>query len=216
MPETAIGFFADVGGSYFLSRLRDKIGIYLVLTGNRLKGKDVKRTGIATHYMDSSVLGDFEKKLFENKNKSIEDILSQFDEKITDEFDTKKILANFNESRLEKIIENLEKENSDWSKQQLKLLSKMSPSSLKVAIKQLEVGLNKSLKECLEMEYQLCLRFCSKNDFSEGVRAVLIDRGDKPKWSPASLNDIDDKLIDWYFKPLSEDDKLILPNSSKL
>ncbi len=216
MPETAIGFFADVGGSYFLSRLRDKIGIYLVLTGNRLKGKDVKRTGIATHYMDSSVLGDFEKKLFENKNESIEEILSQFDEKITDEFDTRKILANFNESRLEKIIENLEKENSDWSKQQLKLLSKMSPSSLKVAIKQLEVGLNKSLKECLEMEYQLCLRFCSKNDFSEGVRAVLIDRGDKPKWSPANLNEIDDKLIDWYFKPLPEDDKLILPNSSKL
>ena len=216
MPETAIGFFADVGGSYFLSRLKDKIGIYLVLTGNRLKGKDVKRTGIATHYMNSKVLSDFEQKLFENKNNSIEELLNAFDEKITDEFDTRKILANFNESRLEKIIENLEKENSDWSKQQLKLLSKMSPSSLKVAIRQLEIGSNKSLKDCLEMEYQLCLRFCKKNDFPEGVRAVLIDRGDTPKWSPASFKEIDDKLIDWYFKSLPEDDKLILTNPSKL
>ena len=216
MPETAIGFFADVGGSYFLSRLKDKIGIYLVLTGNRLKGKDVKRTGIATHYMDSKVLSDFEAQLYENKHLSVEDLLKKYDEKIADDFDSSKILANFNESSLEKIMYNLEKDGSEWSKQQLKLLNKMSPSSLKVAIKQLELGFNKSLKECLEMEYQLCLRFCTKCDFSEGVRAVLIDRGDTPKWSPDKISDVNQNLVDWYFNALPEDDKLILTNPSKL
>ncbi len=63
MPETAIGFFADVGGSYFLSRLRDHIGLYLVLTGNRVKGQDNKRVGIATHFVSQSNLANLEKEL---------------------------------------------------------------------------------------------------------------------------------------------------------
>ena len=216
MPETAIGFFADVGGSYFLSRLRDKIGIYLVLTGNRLKGKDVKRTGIATHYMDSKVLTVFEQELYENNSQSVEDLIKKYDEKVSDDFDSSKILANFNETKLEKIISNLEKDSSDWSKQQLKLINKMSPTSLKVAVRQLELGLTKNLKECFEMEYQLGLRFVVGNDFLEGVRAVLIDRGDKPKWKPASISEVDDQTVNWFFTPLPEDEKLILENTSKL
>ena len=217
MPETAIGFFADVGGSYFLSRLRDKIGIYLVLTGNRLKSKDVKRTGIATHYMDSKVLANFEKELYEmNAQSVLEDLLRKYDEKIVDEFDASKILANFNESKLENIISNLEKDASDWSKQQLKLLGKMSPTSLKIAIRQLELGHNMSLKECFEMEYRMGLRFTLESDFSEGVRAVLIDRGDTPKWKPATISEVDDKKIEWYFKALPDDEQLVLGNNSKL
>lgn len=118
---------------------------------------------------------------------------------------------------MEEILSNLEKDGSDWAKQQLKLMAKMSPTSLKVAIRQMREGARKNLKECLEMEYQLCLRFTSQNDFMEGVRTVLIDRGDTPKWKPDSYQKIDDSLVDWYFKPLPEDEKLVLPEiSSKL
>jgi 3-hydroxyisobutyryl-CoA hydrolase len=117
---------------------------------------------------------------------------------------------------LEAIICNLEKENSDWSKQQLKLIHKMSPTSLKVAIRQLELGANMSLKECLHMEYQLCLRFTRANDFSEGVRALLVDKGDKPKWKPVTYQEVTNEMIDWYFKPLESDVKLVLENESKL
>jgi hypothetical protein len=108
----------------------------------------------------------------------------------------------------------LEKDGSDWAKQQLKLMTKMSPTSLKVAIKQMDFGARKSLRECLEMEYQLCLRFTSQHDFMEGVRALLIDRGDTPKWKPDSHSKIDDAMIEWYFKPLPEDEKLELPDFS--
>ncbi len=215
MPETAIGFFADVGGSYFLSRLRDKIGIYLVLTGNRLKGQDVKLTGIATHFVNSNNLASLENALYETNNLNLpklEEILNKFNENLTTQFDTTKILRNFNESSLEAIIGNLEKENSDWSKQQLKLINKMSPTSLKVAIKQLELGAKMSLRECLQMEYQLCLRFTKANDFSEGVRALLVDKGDKPKWKPATYQEVSKEIVDWYFKPLEDDDKLVLEN----
>jgi 3-hydroxyisobutyryl-CoA hydrolase len=219
MPETAIGFFADVGGSYFLPRLKDNIGIFLVLTGNRLKGKDVKLTGIATHYLDSTKLANLERELFDSTElnaQQVDNILSKFNEGLSGEFDSSKIARNFTESSLEKIYANLEKENSEWSKQQLKLLNKMSPTALKIAIRQLEEGSKKSLKECLEMEYQLCHRFTSANDFFEGVRCVLIDKGDKPQWKPQAYKEVTNEMVDWYFNPLKSDDKLILQEYSKL
>lgn len=101
MPETAIGFFADVGGSYFLSRLRDNIGLYLVLTGHRLKGEDVKRCGIATHYLPSTRLAELEQRLFELKSdgsnsfKAVDDLISSMSQQVQGEFDTSRITANF-------------------------------------------------------------------------------------------------------------------------
>lgn len=209
MPETAIGFFGDVGGSYFLSRIRDHVGLYLVLTGNRLKGKDVTRVGIATHYTSLAKLPELEQSLYNENDltpQKVYAILNKYNEEIPDSFDTSKISKIFSSDSIEQIIENLEKDNSDWSKQQLSLLSKMSPSSLKVSVRQLQLGHEKDLKDCLKMEYNLCSKFITKNDFSEGVRAVLIDKGSKPKWDPATVRDIDEKLLNWYFEPAADDE----------
>ncbi len=143
MPETAIGFFADVGGSYFLSRLRDHIGLYLVLTGNRVKGQDNKRVGIATHFVSQSNLANLEKELASSNSlddSKIKNILDGFDEAIEGEYPSAMISQVFQASNLEEIYERLEKDNSEWAHQQIKLLNKMSPTSLKVAIKQLNIG----------------------------------------------------------------------------
>jgi len=143
MPETAIGFFADVGGSYFLSRLKDYIGLYLVLTGNRVRGQDNKRVGIATHFVSQNNLVDLEKELCTSNcldDSKIQSILNGFDEKVERDYDSAKIGKIFNASNLEEIYASLEKDNSEWSQQQIKLLNKMSPTSLKVAIKQLNIG----------------------------------------------------------------------------
>lgn len=190
-----------------MSRLRENMGLFLVLTGNRLKGKDVKRVGIATHYTSLANLTEFEKTLCETNNltdESVESILNKYNQTITDHYDTSKIAKLFAENSIEKIYENLEKDATDWSKQQLTLLNKMSPSSLKVAIKQLSLGKTKSLKECLQMEYNLCSKFLEKSDFSEGVRAILIERGSKPNWKPASFKDLDENTLNWYFEPVNE------------
>jgi 3-hydroxyisobutyryl-CoA hydrolase len=220
MPETAIGFFADVGGSHFMSRLKDSLGLYLVLTGSRLKGPDVRRTGIATHYVTSSNLSSLENKLYEANNlneKQIDAIINSFDEKVSGEYDTTRISKIFNESSLERIIKKLEEDNSDWAKQQLKLLEKMSPTSLKVSIKQLELGSKKTLKECFEMEYRIAQKFAIKSDFLEGVRALLVDKCGKPSWNPADYKEIDDKYVNWYFEFDSElDNDLFKTNGSKL
>jgi len=205
MPETAIGFFPDVGGSYFMSRLSENLGLFLSLTGNRLKGKDVKRVGIATHYTSLANLTNIEKSLCETTNltaESVETILNKYNENVADQFDTSKLSKLFDEDSIEKIFANLEKDATDWSKQQLTLLRKMSPSSLKVTLKQMRLGKTKNLKECLQMEFNLCSKFLEKNDFSEGVRAVLIERGSTPQWQPASFKDIDENTLNWYFEPV--------------
>ena len=207
MPETAIGFFPDVGGSYFMSRLGENMGLFLSLTGNRLKGKDVKRVGIATHYTSLANLAEIEKSLCETNNLTdvaVETILNSYNENIVDKFDTSKVSKLFSEDSIEKIYENLEKDGTDWSNQQLALLNKMSPSSLKVTLKQMSLGKSKSLKECLQMEYNLCSKFLDKNDFSEGVRAVLLERGSKPQWKPSSIKEISETSLNWYFEPVAE------------
>lgn len=97
-PEAAIGFFADIGASYFLPRLKHNIGLYLVLTGHRLNGKDVKKCGIATHYINSTRLKDLKDAIF-NLNDStpekIANLLNTLTEKVDDNFDLSLIEANF-------------------------------------------------------------------------------------------------------------------------
>ncbi len=201
--------------------MKSHLGLFLVLTGSRLKGADVRKAGIATHYMSSQNILNLEKRLYESNDldpQKIEQIVNSFDEKLTGEYDTTRIGKIFNADSLEQIVVNLEQDNSDWAKQQLKSMEKMSPLSLKIAVRQMREGSGKaSLKECLEMEFLLAQKFARKSDFSEGVRALLVDKGDKPKWNPNNFRDIDSGLVDWYFKfdePNFE--KLFVANGSKL
>lgn len=216
MPETAIGFFADVGGSYFLSRLQHNLGIYLVLTGNRIKGQDNKRVGIATHFVSKENLASLETKLYETpqlNDSKVANIISNFDEAVAGEYSSDKISEVFGAPTVEEIISRLEKENTDWSAQQLILLNKMSPLSLKIAIEQLNKGSQMNLKKCLEMEYVLGQRFMEDSDFFEGVRAVLVNKGDKPTWNPQTVGEVTSERVDWFFKDLPSDEQITLENT---
>jgi 3-hydroxyisobutyryl-CoA hydrolase len=215
MPETAIGFFVDVGGSHFLPRLKDNLGLYLGLTGNRLKGQDMRNIGLVTHFVPSDKLDALENDFFNASDLStdaVDAILKRHDQPVTEEFDTSQINRCFSAKSLKEILENLEKENTEWSKQQLKTLSRMSLRSLKITIRQLELGSAKSLKECLEMDYQLGWRFAKNPDCVEGVRAMLVDKDNRPRWNPATHQEVDKKMVDWYFEPtFPDEDKLVLP-----
>lgn len=104
------------------------------------------------------------------------------------------------------IFENLRAENSEWSKEQLKTLSKMSPTSLKVTFKQLENGGKMKFDEVFTMEYRLAQRFLEDHDFFEGCRAILIDKDRNPKWVPERVEDVTDAVVERYFAPLGRDD----------
>lgn len=213
MPETQIGLFPDVGGSYFLPRLGGKLGLYLALTGVRLKGADVYKAGIATHYVNSDCLADLESALMQCANESdINQTLKKFSAPSDSEFalkkDMDKINACFAGSTMEEIYANLEKDGSQWAKDTQKLLCQMSPTSLKITIKQLENGAKMNLLECLEMEYRMASHCLANKDFYEGVRALLIDKDKSPKWNPARIEDVSDALVNSHFEKLPAHEEL--------
>lgn len=219
MPETTIGLFSDVGGSHFLSRLGGKLGLYLAITGHRLRGIDCLKAGIATHYCESSKLPELEKELLECKNpatdiKEILDRSTKAHKVEQHQFNLaphlKQIENCFSAPTVEEIVARLKADGSDWAVKNLEILSKVSPTSCKVIKKELEEGATKSLQECLMMEYRLGSHFCDRMEFYEGVRALLIDKDQKPKWNPPTLEEVTQELVDYHFAPLSPEEELKL------
>ncbi|GAB0092470.1 3-hydroxyisobutyryl-CoA hydrolase, mitochondrial [Sergentomyia squamirostris] len=213
MPETGIGLFPDVGGGYFLPRLRGKLGYYLGLTGFRLKGRDVEKSGVATHFCESAKIPELEAALCKCSNdQQVAETLSKFCPKDSSDFSLAKHLNQIDEcfsgATVEEIIERLKKDNSEWAQNTLKTLSKMSPLALKVTKKQLDLGAKMTLPEDLGMEYHMGARHVEKSDFKEGVRAMLVDRDNQPKWNPPTLEQVTDEHVDALFKPMGDDLKL--------
>ncbi|XP_063788297.1 3-hydroxyisobutyryl-CoA hydrolase, mitochondrial [Pseudophryne corroboree] len=217
MPETAIGLFPDVGGGYFLPRLHGKIGLYIALTGLRLKGRDVHKAGIATHFVESKKIPALEKDIATLRSPSKEDVAdvlhTYHTESVAGE-DKPFVLAEhldkinrlFSANSVEEIFENLKRDGSPFALQQLQTLSKMSPTSLKMTFRQLESGSSLSLQEVLTMEYRLSQACMKGHDFYEGVRAVLIEKDQNPKWKPERLEDVTKEYLDACFASLGSND----------
>ncbi|CAG8653964.1 7404_t:CDS:2 [Acaulospora morrowiae] len=225
MPEAKIGFFPDVGGSFFLPRMDGEVGTYLALTGARLSGLDVFFSGIATHYVPSYRLPLLEVRLSELEsddheiiNAAIEEFVAECDEKhiysLGGEI-RKSIDRCFNKDTVEEIIDALEKENTDWSKKTIETISLMSPTSLKVTLMELRRGKKMVITDCFKMEYGLAQKFLEKSDFKTGVKAVLIDKiKEKPKWDPSTLKDITLQDIENYYFSDSNSKLELLKNIS--
>ena len=226
MPETTIGFFPDVGGSFFLPRLEGKIGTYLALTSERLIGVNAFYAGVATHYIDSSSLSSLTARLAELEFKDYEDMhsrlatiaatLAEFDTGLP--HDEPMLLAGelrkaidrcFDHQEMEAIIRALKDEEKDtklpkhirdWATSTLKTLSERSPTSLKVTLKQMELGRKWSIGEAFKNEYHIAGNFMSHPDFGSGVSARLINKpATKPTWNPPSLQDVTKKDVDHFF-----------------
>uniref|UniRef100_UPI00358DF34B 3-hydroxyisobutyryl-CoA hydrolase, mitochondrial n=1 Tax=Myxine glutinosa TaxID=7769 RepID=UPI00358DF34B len=215
MPETAIGLFPDVGGGYFLPRLQGKLGLYLALTGFQLKGKDVQHAGVATHFVESAQLPSLEKDLISLSSPSFQDVADLIDSYHsmsktgrTDSFvlaeQMEKINCLFSASTMEEIMSNLEKDGSAWSQKQLQTLRKMSPTSLKITLRQLQDGASREITASFVMEYRMSQACMRGHDFFEGVRAVLVDRDSSPRWKPEKLEEVTPDIVDSHFEPLGD------------
>lgn len=211
MPETTIGFFPDVGGTHFLSRCPDAMGLYLGLTGDKINAKDAYALGLVTHYTSSTTLPAFEETLIETQWH--DDPFQQIDELLQNIHQhpgayplkaKEKIIEHcFGQPDVNNIITTLKATNDDWAQHCANQLSQKSPTSLKVTHKQIILGKDLDLKKGLEMEYRLSQSFMNENEFFEGVRALLIDKDQKPKWHPAKLEDISAQKVETYFNPLN-------------
>lgn len=218
MPETAIGLFPDVGGSFFLPKLQGQLGTYLSLTGERLKGYDVHFAGVATHYVSSDKISELEKNLTGMENPKLKSILQMVEAyhrnsvpSLDKDFSVGPYLETinrcFDKDSVEEIITALEQEESEWAKSTVDIINKMSPISLKVTLKQLREGAKlRTLFECLTMEYRLSQRFMEDKDFYEGIRATLIDKDNNPRWTPDTLQAVTDEKVESYFASLGDDE----------
>lgn len=176
MPETAIGLFCDVGSSHILSKMENHLGVMLGLTGVRLKGSDVAKIGIATHYVNSSEIKILKTKLIEDIREP-EIILKENTEnldnfKFSMEPFLEKINLIFSNEKVESILDALNEDNSEWAQGILKTLKEVSPTALKITRKEILNGKNLNLDECLKMEYRLayrCVEAKYSTDFYEGL-----------------------------------------------
>ncbi|XP_038045845.1 3-hydroxyisobutyryl-CoA hydrolase, mitochondrial-like [Patiria miniata] len=220
MPETAIGLFPDVGGGYFLPRLRGKLGLFLALTGYRLKGREVQLAGVATHFVESNRITELEDRLLALPSPSQSDIVQLLDRYQSESqlgadkpFSLESHMDNINRlfsgSSVEEILQALETDGSEWAIKQLEILKKMSPTSMKITHRQLTLGANMSLQEVLPMELRIAHGCVRGNDFYEGVRSVLVERDNNPQWNPNTVEGVTEDILDDHFRHLG-DKELVL------
>ncbi|KAK9410815.1 3-hydroxyisobutyryl-CoA hydrolase mitochondrial-like [Crotalus adamanteus] len=217
MPEVGIGLFPDVGGGYFLPRLPERLGFFLGLTGFRLRGRDVHKAGIATHFVEAEKIAALEKDLIElisPTKANVADVLDSYHKECKLDQEKEFILGEhmdkinslFSANSMEEIVQNLKKDGSPFALDQLRTIAKMSPTSLKIAFRQLKEGASLNLQDVFTMEYRLSQACMRGHDFYEGVRAVLIDKDQSPKWKPAVLGEVTDEFLDSCFKSLGSND----------
>ena len=210
MPETGIGLFPDVGGGWYLSRLEGRVGPFLALTGARLDGAECLAIGLATHYLSAEALGEAKARICEDPDR-IEGILGQLSVKPPEA----RILGNlatinrlFASDRYEDILATLEADGSDWALKELVTLGTKSPQTCKVALRELAIGGGlESFAENMRQEYRIGSRVLVRHDFIEGVRAVIVDKDNAPKWNPATPEDVTDALLDEIFAALPADEE---------
>lgn len=215
MPETGIGLFPDVGGGWFLPRLKGELGTWLALTGARLKGADVVAAQIATHFVPSELISNLKAQLRVAELSSdaaemlatILDDLSQPVSAGSFEAHLATIDRCFAGDRAEGIMEALRAEDDPWAGAQAETLLTKSPETVKVALRQLREGAKMAtFGDNMRMEYRIGWRKVQSHDFQEGVRAVIIDKDNAPVWAPAELEQVSDGAVAAYFASLGEDE----------
>ena len=209
MPETGIGLFPDVGGSFYLARLAHRIGQFLVLTGARLDGSECLWTGLATHYLPAAALAEAKDRISHGHEPGgVLTALAATPPPARIEANASSIAKHFATDRLEDIAASLEADDSEWAAKERAAIAPKAPLSSKVALRQLVEGAALSdFAAIMAMEYRVASRLIYRPDFTEGVRALIIDKDNVPKWDPATAADVDDALVDSIFAPLPADEE---------
>jgi enoyl-CoA hydratase len=209
MPETGIGLFPDVGGGWYLSRMPDHLGLWLALTGARIKAADCELLGIATDFVESARVAELKAAILLDPD-GVETLLTEFEADagrppIAAHQD--EIARIFGASSVEAIVGGLEAAGSDWALEQLKTLATKSPQTLKVAFRQLQLGrAATTFADNMAMEYRIGARVVQRHDFLEGVRAVIVDKDNAPKWDPPTLEAVSEELLDGIFASLPSEE----------
>lgn len=204
MPETGIGLFPDVGGGWYLSRLQGRLGQFLALTGARLDGSESLWAGLATHYLPADRLAEAKARIAAgHEPQGVLAALAVTPPEPRIAANAALIAKHFASDRLEDIVASLEADDSEWAAKELATLRGKSPQACKVSLRQLaEAAKLDSFADNMALEYRIAARTLMLPDFAEGVRALLVDKDNAPKWNPATPEGVTDELLDTIFASL--------------
>jgi len=208
MPETGIGFFPDVGGGYFLPRCPGEIGMYLGLTGARLKAADCLYAGLVTHRTTTDQVAVVKSALVDADYGAdvfgeVDTILAGFNADMGEPglaADRDQIDRTFSGESVAAILDALKRSDSAFAQNCVEMLSTKSPTALCVAFEQIRLGRGMTLAEVLNMEFRLSQRMVCKPDLFEGVRAVIVDKDHAPKWQFGDVGQVDPRAVAEYFE----------------
>jgi len=212
MPEVGIGFFPDVGATWFLPRMPGELGTWAGLTGERMKTADALAAGIATHHVRSERFADLTDALCANV--PVDAILAAFAEPPGPATVCRATVDRlFAGDRVEDILDRLDAAtgaNAEWAKATSAGIRTKSPLSVKLALAQVRRGQHWSFEDGMRAEFRIVSRIAYGHDFYEGVRAVIVDKDNAPRWQPATLGDVTNSDVERHFAPLGADE-LVLP-----
>jgi enoyl-CoA hydratase len=194
MPETAIGFFPDVGATYFLPRMPGALGFYCGLTGARCEGADAVHTGFATHFVPRACFPELCRALVCDGVA----VLAEFARELPPfglAPHRPAIDRCFGAGSVPEITRRLQAEGTEWAGQALDAMRGMSPSALCWSFENLRRGANRTLRQCFEAELALARVVAFHHEFVEGVRAMVVDKDRMPMWQPARIEDVDPSAI---------------------
>jgi len=212
MPEVNIGFFPDIGATWFLPRLPGEYGAYCALSGERLRADDAVASGVATHRIPSARFAELLDGLCGDV--PVDAMLNAFAVPSSGgPFAARRgtIDKAFDASSVEIVLQNLDvataagEPGSDWAAATAKTVRTRSPTSLKIALAQVRRGQIMSFEECMRTEFRIVSRIVYGKDFYEGVRALIIDKDNAPKWRPAALGDVTAADVERYFAPVTHE-----------
>jgi enoyl-CoA hydratase len=215
MPETGIGLFPDVGGSFFLQGCPGEIGMYVALTGERLKGPDCVYARIATDFVPSARLGELIQALSDSDledSTAVSVEITRFAapaEAAPLALHRAIIDRAFSGASVEAILARLDAEPEPWAQATAKVMRTKSPTSLKITYRQIREGKNRKFDDCMQTEWRMVNRVILGHDFYEGARAQVVDKDRDPKWQPAILEEVSTAAVDAYFAPLPDGDLVL-------
>lgn len=207
MPEVGIGLFPDIGASFFLQRCPGLLGLFLALTGTRLRIADCCYARLIDYYVPSNQLVEVVQALCTSDlpidaNDTLAHLIESFS--VTPDsapLQTHQFLIDgvFSQDSVEDMLSILKRDDGQWTQVIVEHLIQKSPLSLAVTCQAMKRVQGESLSVCLQQDFILGQSFIHGHDLYEGIRAVLIDKDMKPKWQPAQLSDCTNEMVDAYF-----------------
>ncbi len=214
MPEVNIGLFPDVGGGYFLNRTPGEIGSYLGLTGEVIGAADAIYANLADVFIPTSELDNLMSLLSTTSEADVRVAIRDFAQQFTSQIDpaSSKLASqraaidqHFQGNQLHRICDSLAQDNSTFANDTVAIMAKRSPLLMAVTLEQLRMCAQKSVADCLRIERTM-VRHCFKHgEVLEGVRALVVDKDNLPKWSPASVAEVTEEMVSSFFAPVWPD-----------